>query len=92
MGYVTINRFSSFRTINTIFQQLLAETPPKATIGYLPPITAPLTKMSVIYAFIDRTFKMLLFIEADQAIYSILLDAMFKMSEENVFSTLIPII
>ena len=81
------------------FKQLLAQTPPKATIGYLPPITAPPTEMSVIYAFIDRTFKILtelemekMFIEVDQAIYSKLLDVMFKMSENghNVFSKLIP--
>ena len=81
------------------FQQLLAETPPKVTTGHLPPITAPPTEMSVIYAFIDRTFKILtelemekMFIEVDQAIYSKLLDVMFKMSENehNVFSKLIP--
>ena len=41
------------------FQQLLAETPLKATIGYSPPITASPTEMSVIYAFIDRVFKIL---------------------------------
>ena len=81
------------------FQQLLAETPPKASIGYLPPITAPPTEMSVIYAFIDRAFKILMelemekmFIEADQAIYSKLFDAMFKLSEDghDVFSKLVP--
>ena len=46
------------------FKQLLAQIPPKATIGYSPPITAP-------------------FIEADQAIYSELLDVMFKMFEDS---------
>ena len=58
------------------FKQLLAETPPKATIGYLTTITAPSTEMSVIYAFIGRAFKILtelemekMFIEVDQAIY-----------------------
>ena len=72
------------------FKQLLAQTPPKATIGYLPPITAPPTEMSVIYAFIDRAFKILtgletekMFIKADQAIYSKLLDIMFKMFEDS---------
>ena len=81
------------------FQQLLAETPLKATIKYLPPITAPSKEVKVIYAFIDKAFKILtelemekMFIEADQAIYSKLLDAMFKMSEDghDVFSKLIP--
>ena len=80
-------------------QQLLAETPPKATIEYLPPITTPTTEMSAIYAFTDRAFKILtelemekMLIEADQAIYSKLLDVMFKMSEDghDVFSKLIP--
>ena len=58
------------------FKKLLAKTPPKATIGYLPTITAPSTEMSVIYAFIGRAFKILtelemekMFIEVDQAIY-----------------------
>ena len=45
------------------FQQLLAEIPPTATIGYLPPITAPPAEMSVISAFIDRAFKILTEIE-----------------------------
>ena len=39
------------------FQQLLAETPPKATIGYLPPITAPRTEMRVTYALIEQGFQ-----------------------------------
>ena len=81
------------------FQQLLAETPPKATIGYLAPITAPPTEMSVIYTFIESSFKLLtelemekMFIEVDEAIYCKLLDAMFKMSEDgnDVFSKLMP--
>ena len=81
------------------FQQLLAEIPLKATIKYLPPITAPPKEVKVIYAFIDKAFKILtelemekMFIEVDQAIYSKLLDAMFKMSEDghDVFSKLIP--
>ena len=56
--------------------------------------------MSVIYALIDRAFKILteletekMFIEADQSIYRKMLDAMFKMSEDvhNMFLKLIPI-
>ena len=102
MGYVTINCFSSFRTINTILKWIppaVSRTPPKAMIGYLALITAPPTEMSVIYAFIDRAFKIKtehelekMFIEVDQAIYSKLLDAMFKISENKhvVFSKLIP--
>ena len=51
------------------FQQLFAETPPKATIRYLPPITAPPTEMSVIYAFIDRGFKILTELEMEKNVY-----------------------
>ena len=68
----------------------VSRTPPKAMIGYLALITAPPTEMSVIYAFIDRAFKILtglemekMFIKADQAIYSKLLDIMFKMFEDS---------
>ena len=55
--------------------------------------------MSVIYAFIDRAFKNLtepkmgkMFFKPDQPIYSKLLDAMFKMSEDghDMFSKLTP--
>ena len=56
-------------------QQLLADIPPKATVGYLSTITAPSTEMSIIYAFNERAFKILMelgmekmFIKADQAI------------------------
>ena len=50
------------------FQQLLAETPPKATIGYSPPIRAPPTEMSVIYAFIDTAFKILKELEKEKCL------------------------
>ena len=100
MSRLTVSRHSEQSIPSwSRFQQLLAETPPKATIGCLPPITAPPSEMSVIYAFIDRALKILkelekekMFIEADQALYSKRLDAMFKMSEDghDVFSKLIP--
>ena len=51
------------------FQQLLAETPRKATIRYLPHITAPPTEMSVIYVFIGRAFKILTELEMEKKIY-----------------------
>ena len=69
---------------------MLAEIPPKTTIESLPPITTPHTEMSVIYAFIERAFKILMklgmakmYIEVDQAIYSKLLDAMFKICKNG---------
>ena len=47
-------------------------------------------EISIIYAFIDRAFKIStelkiekMFIDANQAIYSKLLDLMFKMSEDG---------
>jgi hypothetical protein len=56
------------------FQQLIAEKEPRATVAYLPPVTAPPSEMNVIFFFIDRAIKILqelgmqqMFIEADQA-------------------------
>ena len=55
--------------------------------------------MSIIYAFIDKAFKILaelnmekMFIEADQGIYNKLLDVTFKMYEDghDMFSKVIP--
>ena len=91
MSQLTVSRHSEQSTPSwSGFHQLLAETLPKAIIRYLPLITAPPTEMSVIYAFIDRAFKILtglemekMFIKADQAIYSKLLDIMFKMFEDS---------
>ena len=100
MSRLTVSRHSK-QSISSWsgFLRFLAEPPPKATVGYLPPITTPPTEMSVIYVFIGRAFKILtelemgkMFIEADQAIYSKLLDAMFRVSEDihDVFLKLIP--
>ena len=65
----------------------------------MPPVITPPTEMSVIYAFIDKAFKILtklgmkkMYIEVDQAIYSKLLDAVFKICKDghDKFSELIP--
>ena len=69
------------------------------TVGYLPPITESPTQMTVIYAEINRTMDVMkelelpfIFIEADQAIYTKVLDAMFKIDAEgnDIFSKIIP--
>ena len=69
------------------------------TVGYLPPIPQSPTDMAVIYAEIERTEQMrmelgldFIFIEADQAVFTKVIDAMFKMETEGkeVFKTIIP--
>ena len=69
------------------------------TVGYLPPIPESPTQMRVIYAEVERTLTIMndlnlpfMFIEADQAIYTKLLDAMFKLESEGkeISSKLIP--
>ena len=62
------------------FQQLLAETPSKATIGYLQPPLHHLQKWVSFMLLLTGLFFKKMFFEADEAIYSKLLDAMFKMS------------
>ena len=81
------------------FQHMLSECCVEANVGYLPPITAPPTDMSVIFAFIQREQHILeeleidqMFIEVDQAIYTKILDAMFKLQSEgtNIFFQMVP--
>ena len=71
----------------------------RTIVGYLPPIAESPTKMKVIYAEMERTEKIrvelgtkFIFIEADQAIYTTVLDAMFEMRNdgENMFERIIP--
>ena len=77
----------------------LSEYCVEANVGYLPPITAPPTDMSVIFAFMHRAQHILeeleidqMFIEVDQAIYTKVFDAMFKLQFEgtNIFSQMVP--
>ena len=82
------------------FQQLASEPDLcPVTVGYLPPIPESPTQMRVIYAEIERTLTIMeelelpfIFIEADQAIYTKMLDAMFKLESEGkeVFKKIIP--
>ena len=69
----------------------------KINVGYLPPIPDTPTEMRVIYAAIKRTQNIMIeletdfiFIEADQAIYTKVLDAMFKMEDEEFLNKVIP--
>ena len=71
----------------------------RAVDGYLLSIAESPTEMKVIYAEMERTEKILvelgtefIFIEADQAIYTKVLDAMFKMRNDgkDMFERIIP--
>ena len=71
------------------FQRLLhhRHQVPKATIGYLQPITAPPTDINVMFAVINRSLDIIkelhiphLCLEVDQAIYTKVLDVMFRIS------------
>ena len=82
------------------FQQLASEPDLNpVTVGYWPPIPESPTQMRVIYAEVERTLTIMndlnlpfMFIEADQAIYTKVQDAMFKLESEGkeIFSKLIP--
>ena len=66
---------------------------PKATIGYLQPIAAPPTDINVIFAVINRSLDIPhLFLEADQAIYTKVLDVMFRVEfdEKQIFDKIVP--
>ena len=82
------------------FQELTTERDlQQAIVGYLPPIPESPTNMNVIYAEIERTEMMrrelqldFIFLEVDQAIYTKVLDAMFKMKNQgnDRFPVIIP--
>ena len=73
------------------FQELSSETDlDLLTVGYLPPIPDTPTDTKVIYAAIRRMQDMMkeletdfIFIEVDQAIYTKVIDAIFKMESEG---------
>jgi hypothetical protein len=73
------------------FQQLTTtEYPPGVNVGYLPAITAPPTNMSVILSIMNRTMECMteleldfIFLEADQAIYTKVLQVLFKFKQEG---------
>ena len=71
----------------------------KVNVGYLPPILLPSTDLKVIAAVIRQTENVMkepetnfIFIEADQAIYTKILDVMFSLKDksEYLFLTIIP--
>ena len=87
------------------FQRLLhhRHQVPKATIGYLQPITAPPTDTNVIFAAINRSLDIIkelpiikdiphLFLEVDQAIYTKVLDVMFRIEFDGkqIFDKIVP--
>ena len=82
------------------FQQLACEPDLcPVTVGYLPPIPESPNDMKVIYTEITRTLEIMneldlpfIFIEADQAIYTKVIDAMFKLEHDgkDVFRKIVP--
>ena len=102
MGYVTINCFPSLRTTNTILEWIQAAVSRNPTKRYSQILT---THHCITYrnechlCFYWQSFQIFngakiekMFVEADQAIYNKLLDAIFKMSEDghDMFSKMIP--
>ena len=73
------------------FQEKTTDTPSrKLSVGYLPAITASPTNMNVILGILNRTVKCMkelhlsyIFLEVDQAIYSKVLQVMFKYESEG---------
>ena len=64
--------------------------PNQVNVGYLPPITDSPTKMKVTYVAIYRSLDIMneldikfIFLEVDQATYTKVLDAMFKVDAER---------
>ena len=81
------------------FQELTTQPDLKqAVVGYLPSIPQTPTDMKVIYAEVIRTERVVeldinfIFIEADQAIYTKVIDVMFKLNSEgkDIFNRVIP--
>ena len=83
------------------FQRLLnhRHQVPKAIIRYLQPITAPPTETNIIFAVINRSFNIIkeldiphLFLEVDQAIYTKVLDVMFRIEfhGKQIFDRIVP--
>ena len=83
------------------FQRLLhhRHQVPKATTRYLQPITTPPTDINVIFAVINRSLDIIkeldiphLFLEVDQAIYTKVLDVMFRIEcdGKQIFDKIVP--
>ena len=95
--YSSIPSFSRVESIKSLNKTLLwileikkDKNVERAVVGYHPPITESPIEMKVIYAEIERTEKTrvelgteFIFIEADQAIYTKVLDAMLKMRNDG---------
>ena len=82
------------------FQELSTQVlPNQINVGYLPPITDSTTEMKIIYAAIYRSLDIMneldikfIFLEVDQATYTKVLNAMFKMEAKGfeIFKKVIP--
>ena len=85
--YAASDRGSQIVPSWTGFQKLIySNKNTKVLVGYLPSIAAPPTKMKVIFSIINRSLDVMteldlknIILEVDQAIYTKILDAMFRM-------------
>ena len=85
--YAASDRGSQIVSSWTGFQKLIySNKNTKVLVGYLPSIAAPPTKMKVIFSIINRSLDVMteldlknIILEVDQAIYTKILDAMFRM-------------
>ena len=90
----SFNRVESIKSLNKTLLWILEikkdKNVERAVVGYHPPITESPIEMKVIYAEIERAEKTrvelgteFIFIEADQTIYTKVLDAMLKMRNDS---------
>ena len=84
--YAASDRCSQIVPSWTGFQKLIYPNKnAKVSVGYLDPITAPPTEMKVIFSVINRSMDVMTelnlknILEVDQAIYTKILDVMFRM-------------
>ena len=85
--YAASDRGSQIVPFRTGFQKLTyLNKNTKVLVRYLPPTTAPPTKMKVIFSVINRSLDVMtelnlknIILEVDQAIYTKILDTMFRM-------------
>ena len=85
--YAASDRSSQIVPLRTSFQELIyLNKNTKVSVRYLPPIAARPTKMKVIFFVINRSLDVMtelnlknIILEVDQAIYTKILDAMFRM-------------
>ena len=91
--YAASDRGSQIVPSWTGFQKLIYPNKnTKVSVGYLTPIAAPLTEMKVIFSVMTELNLKNIILEVDQAIYTKILHAMFRMELDGsmIFDKIIP--